>query len=455
MIKAYFHERKKEEKSFSIESDFLCPLLLCGKESKHVLDLMREKNVDKFEGLFEINNIDILSERDPEKIVSILDVTKKIQVPEEDLKLEDLDNQLNLFLTEKLIEETDYFEAIVKNVAIAGFKSPAFIVLNLEHLSIELAKLVVFFVRKVFAKFPIIIYCPKLDNSVEDIEFIDYLPNIDEVVSSEEINKLSQGFDAFIDDVFENKAPVREDMLSEEKVVSKPLSIELHELVLGEELACKVVAPIVKHVVKEEPVIEEKVEQKEEKPVDTTDKLNFKEFCIGYKNDFVSECKSIGRGWKNYFSMKGENKEFNKNNVINFVFAILFIALSTITSAVFFIFGKTNNKALLNGVCLSMSIVFVILSSLPISYLFTDAKPEKYSELPKHNEFAFCLLLVMGIAVGWGGFLLGYAPKLNWETQFVKIYSFIYICYPIIHIICLTLLFLKYFKYDKVRKKKK
>lgn len=395
MIKCYFHDKK--DNIYCLDSTFNSPSLI--KFHNHnLLKVLEGKQLDSFEGCFDINDINVLSLEESETKRHFIPSGKKNRNNIEEMPL--INQNLEKYVKAFDIEDIAYIKNSVYGIIHCFQTGSEYLLLDLSKFEDRQAILLAYFVCKVFTNFPILLYIPSLSYSEENIELItDFVPDVFEVERIDIEDPYSKGFDVFVDDVTNVRKPDIDLLVREQNIIYKEPN-ELNLIALDRNFEN---SSFIEEEKKEEigvaeiedqplPPLKERIETRLKTPLSNND----------------------------------------KNNLANYIFLIIFLGLSIVTAPVFFYYGQGSKIDLMFGICFGMSSFFVLLSSLPVSYLFTDSGKEKINEVKTEKGCVLGFFTATLLCLTWATTLVTISPILKWDLNRTMPYIVLFYCYPII-----------------------
>lgn len=474
MIKGYFHSVSNENEIYSLESAFSTVSLLAGKKAKLLLPLFEGIDDGSFKGSLDINDVDLLL-NDNKKSGAYLAASEVGQFGFKKFDVPEINKNISNFAKDRNIEDIDFIVNNVNSIVAILEQGPKYVLVDLTRLELNKAKLLAYFIAKVFEDFPILLYKKELNESSEDFEIVcPYVADISEISKIEKEDIYKKGYDAFINDIVGIAAPNYDELAKEEKVIEKEVKetnlvkFDLSMIVVKQEVT----------LVKENKKREKKVEVKEVKVEEPKVTLETKEEVevkpepkpVKVKEKKVKEKKPKEKKVKEkplkeekpaktplidrmkYF-FKNSVSASTKDNFANIFFMIIFLGLAIGTYPIYFYFGQGENTNLMYGICIAMTIFFSILVCLPISYLFSDTGLVKMKDAFKCLPFILSFILTNILVLGCGAIFFLFLPKLGWNMNRAMVFEIIYFLFPLISTI--TVFIILYLNKRKQERKAK
>ena len=387
MITHSFHLHKT--KYNSLASSFSSSCFIFGQEARLFYEILARQI--KVKGSFWVNEVDILNDDFSFGIIEFKDESKILlgdvtRYNDEDVlsTVKSYCNRLSLNeeFSKKLID-------FILDVYSLLMLKPLYLLVDLSKCNNELYKHILFLLLKLFPSYPLLILPNDYLSCKDKINFTSCL-NIEKPKPFfvEDEKKIEQeGFDAFVNDFCEIKVATPGELFKkEEDECLKEVSINY----------------------KENGKIEKRIEEKSVK----------------------AKTKH-----KKPFSLTKELKD----ELVNLLFALVFLILSCATGPIFFSFQEPKAEWMF-PVTLIMAILFLFMSNIPIGYLYED---KKTFDFRKNKVFAFSSILLPLLSLGYGiGFIIICKQKEYSFNEYIS-FGIFYCLYLIFEFIVLAYYFFK------------
>lgn len=385
MLSYSFHLHKTKFNSFASISSSSCFIL--GQEARLFYEVLAKQI--KVKGSFWLDDIDILNSSINFGIIEFNNESKILLGKNKKYKNEELTSMVNSYC-HKLSLKEDISNKILEfafDVYALLTSNPLYVLIDLSKCDDEYYEHVVFLLTKLFPSYPLFILPNNYLDYKEEINFVSCL-NITNQKSFfvEDEKKIEQeGFDAFVNDFCEIKVAIPGEMFEKKEDESlKEINVK-HESNEKNEVTIKT----------KQPKIKEK-----------------KKFAL--------------------------TKDL-KDDLINLAFSLVFLILSCSTGPIFFSFQEPKADWMFPAT-LIMAILFLVMSNIPIGYLYEDKKTFNFR---KNKVFALASILLPLLSLGYGiGFILICKQKEFAFNEYIS-YGIFYSLYFVFEFIVLLFDYLK------------
>jgi hypothetical protein len=418
MIQASYHSNLQPDRVIAFKDDNEGFVLVNGRLVRSVLDILELKGFNAYAGSFNVDGNDLLDvtnanrDRSPVSVIAASSLTFQVtrsQVPLGVVaKTDKIDAATKKYIEEKAIPH-DWqlnFIHLFQSLYAELCAHPSYVVLDLARTDKQFAIDVVDLVDKVLGKYRIYGYAPQLfEKPMEDVTFYGDI----------------------------------KDVLSPKPALSRPANE--HEM-----LRTQAMASFIDDLAGAQPEDRQEAvatEQSEETPKSSHHDRHENSQPLSQNSSTNGEESSKESGGFFHFDPK-------KTDMYNFIFSCIFLILAMVISFLYFTFTGTNSN-LFFIICLIMSLLFTIMSIVPIRTLNKDnngkhIRDSKYLFLSMVIFPSGCTLV--GGALVAVGYLSSHFTKA-WNHLYFWLFACVFFVYSVVLLLYLYFTNKVFLKDDK------
>jgi hypothetical protein len=418
MIQASYHSNLQPDRIIAFKDENEGFVLINGRLVRSVLDILELKGFNAYAGSFNVDGNDLLDvtnanrDRSPVSVIAASSLTFQVtrsQVPLGVVaKTDKIDAATKKYIEEKAIPH-DWqlnFIHLFQSLYAELCAHPSYVVLDLARTDKQFAIYVVDLVDKVLGKYRIYGYAPQLfEKAMEDVTFYGDI----------------------------------KDVLSPKPALSKPANE--HEM-----LRTQAMASFIDELAGVQPEDRQDVvatEQTEKRQKSAHHDRHENNGPVSQNSQVSEDENSKENGGFFHFDPK-------KTDMYNFIFSCIFLILAMVISFLYFTFTGTNSD-LFFIICLIMSLLFTIMSIVPIRTLNKDnngkhIRDSKYLFLSMVVFPSGCTLV--GAALVAVGYLSSHFTK-PWNHLYFWLFACVFFVYSIVLLLYLYFTNKVFLKDDK------